>query len=514
MKKHLFLLLFYVTICQLAFSQPNSMVSNTATSFTLNTPCAPVAAGTYTVEVNYFDLSIGDWVPGPDNGTFTSYSGVVVSSPVNGDVSYDFSNATPVPNFPLDMNTSQGWIRVAGSQMNWDNKQLNCPSLPVTLISFNASMSNCVVNLQFVTADEYDMTQFIIERNGSCVYAFDATVCTKTPANDGLGHTYNCTDNSPIQGRNFYRLKMVGLSGYVKYSNIVMVNAFTCGPPKTPPYKANCSGVSISGPNQICSGSETFHVVNVPDACMSSNSYTWSTDNNNLGYGQSNSATNTFTQYMNGYTTISVTLSGCTDATKVRTKTVTVGKPIQGVFMSQYGPSQPLVNDGTGTNYVNPGWCQIQVTNPYYGQQWSFYGGTVNNWYFDQWSNMVYFDIPDGQSAMFQVDAMTECGMGSELYTFIAEDFNYFRISPNPSRSETTVYIDEDALKAKKILKSRDQSIREIMVYDRLGNLVLQRRYNNDLRKVSLNTSNLKPDVYIARIFNGKKWMSVKFMKQ
>lgn len=75
MKKNLFTLLLSLAISQLAISQPNHMTSNTATSYTLNSPCAPLSNGTYTVEVNYFDLSIGDWVPGPDNTVYTSYSG-------------------------------------------------------------------------------------------------------------------------------------------------------------------------------------------------------------------------------------------------------------------------------------------------------------------------------------------------------------------------------------------------------------------------------------------------------
>src|SRR5688572_21495871 len=113
MKKYLFTLLLSLVISLLAFAQSNSMVSNTATSFTLNFPCSPVSTGTYTVEINYFDLSIGDWVPGPDNLQFASYSGVVVTvNSSNGNVVYDFSNASPIPNFPLNMSESQGWIRI------------------------------------------------------------------------------------------------------------------------------------------------------------------------------------------------------------------------------------------------------------------------------------------------------------------------------------------------------------------------------------------------------------------
>src|SRR5690349_13652469 len=123
MKKNLFTILISFTMGQFAFSQPNSMVSNTATSFTLNSPCAPVFNGTYTVQLNYFDFTIGDWVPGPDNTVYQSYSGVVVTvNNTTGDVVYDFSSSSPAPNFPVGlMAESQGWIKVpsTGAQMNW-----------------------------------------------------------------------------------------------------------------------------------------------------------------------------------------------------------------------------------------------------------------------------------------------------------------------------------------------------------------------------------------------------------
>jgi hypothetical protein len=515
MRKFTLLLLASLCISLTGFS--NILVGNTATTITVNMPCDPVPDGTYSVDVLYFDLTIGDWFPGPNGTVYQTYTNVTVTHMPNQDVVYDFTNASPAANFPvgagIGLEETEGKIRITGqgTGMNWDHHMLNCPSLPLTLLSFTAQLNSCKVDLRFVTADEYDMVSYVIERNGSCIYAFDAAVCSKTPFNDNQSHTYTCTDNFPIQGKNYYRLKMIGLSGYVKYSNIVMVDAFSCGP-KTPPYKADCSGVDISGPSPFCSGTAEYVLTNVPSACMVNNTYTWSTDNANLGYIQSNSPSNTFTKYMNGHTTIMVTMSGCTEATKTRYRVVDVGTRIEGTFQSQWGQSYPLVNDGTGTNYVSSGWVSIHMTQPWDNLNWTFVGGSVNNWWAS--GNQLEFNISDGYSAMFQVDAMTSCGMGSELYTFIAEDFNYYRISPNPSVSETSVYIDEEILKQRKVVKSPDQSIHEVMVYDRLGKLMMHRKYNGGLRKVTLNTSNLKPDVYIARIFNGKKWMSVKFIKQ
>jgi hypothetical protein len=510
MKKHLFCLLPSLVIYLLAFSQPNHMISNTATSFTLNAPCAPAANGTYTVQINYFDLSIGDWVPGPDNNTYTDFTGVMITDIGNGDILYDFSNASPVPDFPLDMSTSQGWIRIpaTGAQMNWDNHQLNCPSLPVDLTSFTGHLNNCNVDLQFVTADEYDMVQYVIERNGSCIYAFDATVCTKTPFNDNHGHTYNCTDYSPIQGGNYYRLKMIGLSGYVKYSNVVLVKATSCGPQ---PYEVNCSGVGISGPSLICDNTAEYALTNVPNACLFNNTYTWSIDNTNIATVSNNNAPSaTINRWGNGTAYLTVTLSGCSNATKTHSFFVELGKRVEGAVQSS-GPTVPLINENSGSNYVNQGTVSVQMYYPNATPSWSYIQGNVNYWYMN--NNLLFFDIPGGGYAIFKLDISTPCGLSSEYYMFEANG-GYFRSSPNPAQSSINVYMDEEMLRKRNLLKSADQSIREIVVIDKGGNIVMQRKFSGAVRKAQLNVNNLRPDIYFIRIYNGKTWEAIKFIKK
>lgn len=524
MKRHLLALLITVLGFQPAWS--NTIVSNTATSFTLNTPCSPVSNGTYTVQFNYFDLSIGDWVPGPDNSVFTEYSGVVVANDGNGNVVYDFSNASPVPNFPLDMSTSQGWIRIpsTGGQMNFDNHQLNCPSLPVDLISFTARLVNCQVELKFVTADEYDMTQFIIERNSTCAYGFDMAVCSKTPVNDNQGHTYTCTDNSPLVGINYYRLKMVGLGGYIKYSKIVYVNASSCGPPPAP---INCSGVSISGPDQLCYNTAGNYTLSNLPACVTNNTWSFYSNNYNAtltNSGGSATTVNSPSWNANGEITLMSFRPQCTVGTQYSYKTITLGKgPFSGVYYPNYDPFNPhtLYEDVWGDNVLGNGsYNVINVTSPSGSKTWTKTAeysppGQPISWSVTQFGNLI-INMPSSGYGQIEFQMTTPSSCGTDQYYFYFFTGGAFRLTPNPASSEVTISL-QDKLGSTGRLQNKSlllRTIRQVQIVDRLGHTVMHKAYGPDTKQVNINTSGLKPDFYIARIYDGKSWQVVKFIKK
>lgn len=90
--------------------------------------------------------------------------------------------------------------------------------LPLDLIDFTARANQGLKmsELNWKTANEQDVSHFEIQRR-------DATgkfiTIGKVPAlNDPGGALYNWNDESPIPGRNQYRLKMVDLNGQFKYS--------------------------------------------------------------------------------------------------------------------------------------------------------------------------------------------------------------------------------------------------------------------------------------------------------
>jgi parallel beta-helix repeat protein len=89
--------------------------------------------------------------------------------------------------------------------------------LPLTLLAFTGSKQQGYNNLQWITADEVNTKYFTLERstNGS---SFNQV--TTVPAN-GRGGKYSYDDHISIDGRIYYRLKMVDIDGQYAYSPII-----------------------------------------------------------------------------------------------------------------------------------------------------------------------------------------------------------------------------------------------------------------------------------------------------
>lgn len=95
--------------------------------------------------------------------------------------------------------------------------------LPVTLVNFNAVPVEGEVNLTWVTTEEINNDYFTVERSvyGESWSEF-AVVNGFGNSNDVI--EYQTTDNAPLNGQSYYRLKQTDFNGDVHYSNIVAVN--------------------------------------------------------------------------------------------------------------------------------------------------------------------------------------------------------------------------------------------------------------------------------------------------
>lgn len=93
--------------------------------------------------------------------------------------------------------------------------------LPVNLISFNAANNNNKVEVSWTTANEINMTGYEVQRStdGS---SFSAVGSIPSRNSSSIAQ-YSFKDNNPINGTSYYRLKMNGAAGYVKYSSIAAV---------------------------------------------------------------------------------------------------------------------------------------------------------------------------------------------------------------------------------------------------------------------------------------------------
>ncbi|MEO8762731.1 MAG: T9SS type A sorting domain-containing protein [Ginsengibacter sp.] len=95
--------------------------------------------------------------------------------------------------------------------------------LPVALTDFTALLKNGSVLLQWQTASEHNLGRFIIERSidGN---RFSPIGDLNARGNSDIKVNYSTLDQQPVNGANFYRLKIVDADGNFKYSKIVEVN--------------------------------------------------------------------------------------------------------------------------------------------------------------------------------------------------------------------------------------------------------------------------------------------------
>jgi hypothetical protein len=94
--------------------------------------------------------------------------------------------------------------------------------VPVTLLSFTATLHNREVLLRWKTTAEYNNHYFDVERSSNGI---NFTVIGRVNGNGttSLPHDYSLIDLQPLTGINYYRLKQVDLDGHKTYSYIVTV---------------------------------------------------------------------------------------------------------------------------------------------------------------------------------------------------------------------------------------------------------------------------------------------------
>ena len=93
----------------------------------------------------------------------------------------------------------------------------SCGILPVKLVSFSGDAKGTVNILNWKTSEEVNLQQFELQRSADGLN-FVTISTIQTQAVNSNGQTYSATDEFPISGNNFYRLKLVDKDGRFEYS--------------------------------------------------------------------------------------------------------------------------------------------------------------------------------------------------------------------------------------------------------------------------------------------------------
>lgn len=194
-----------------------------------------------------YDPSDKVWLLNTSTSTWTNLSGTLPNVPVNcieieGGVNGEIYIGTDVGVFHRD-NTMTDWVPfknglpnvvVTELEISADNKLWAgtfgrglwvtdlSTVLPVTLVDFKANKQDKTVLLRWVTTDEVNSQKYDVERS------FDGTNFYRigsVPSNNSMGtNNYSLIDNNPVEGWNYYRLKMIDKDGSFEYSSVQSVN--------------------------------------------------------------------------------------------------------------------------------------------------------------------------------------------------------------------------------------------------------------------------------------------------
>jgi hypothetical protein len=482
-------------------------ISNTSNTITITNAGAVPPSGSCSVTVSYYDENISACAP------LMNCSGTLSSSGTT--VNLSLSGCSGLPDLP---NTGIFYINIttpAGVYF-YHVRNYSCDYvLPVVLSKWKAEKiqinNKDVVKLTWTSDQESGFDRYVIERlTGSQSMDIGAVAGTNT----SVPHDYQFIDYYPQKTDNWYRLRIVNLSGTNEYSSYKDIVCDNCTVDPLP--LIDCNSYWIDGPDYICSGSANYSF-NYPGT-LYYNKFTWSLSDGNGSISSTNTATTTFTKIYDHLSPLNLNISRCTPNSANKTKWVQLGYPD---VTGTYGPyssggNGTLIRDGLGTNYTPP--SQVGVYPSIQGSNgtWSMLWGNVTNW--NQWGSYnLVFVMPQNGDVTFQLDYLTDhCGWASEMFTFMDggwSAFDSYSLTPNPASSQLTLTVDEGKLDKMKITRSAEQDIQQIILVDKMGTPVMQQKYGPGTRNISLNITALKPDVYTLRIYNGKKWVVKKFIK-
>ena len=122
----------------------------------------------------------------------------------------------------VDCNTiNYEHLRVAAtaSYLNNDFQINNVSTLPVDLINFGGKQIVEQINLTWKTANEKEFSHFEVQKSADAKEFGSLGNVTGNKSS-----IYNFVDTNPVEGLNYYRLKMVDLDGTSKLSKVISVN--------------------------------------------------------------------------------------------------------------------------------------------------------------------------------------------------------------------------------------------------------------------------------------------------
>ena len=469
-----------------------AQISNNATTIFLQNPsgsgCPSPAAGNYTLSISYLDLNTGTITPVANYPAIVSYSGTTLVIPAST------ANFPTVSSAGYDLSQTTGSLSIGTSGTYFfDNGQVNCSALPVTLTSWAATVSvvDGYKQLHFTwsTASESNSCYYSIEWAPITNQVWQGGIC-RVPAagNSSWNINYSFDWLYPQAVDYLFRLKMVDIDGSVRYSPIIR-KTMSCTNGGSGCFRSapSCS-VTINGPNLVCLSTSAAYTL----SSLNDRGIIWSTSSSLASVQDGFSCTDNGGRLNAGSSTGSVTLSakinGCSNTI---TKTVQIG--VNADFTYTVYPDGYLIASGpSGSGYTN--------------YQWTLNLGSKGTYYFSGPS--VSFQMPRCSGGAFNLTISTPCGQASAGHTIWNSNCGgYYAVISMQGSNKIRIQPGADSKNSAESVPS----ITEVWVFDNSMNVKLIKKYQGKTNMVDVDLSGLQTGIYQVQLITktGKETHSV-----
>jgi len=470
-----------------------AQISNNATTIFLQNPsasgCPSPAAGNYTLSISYLDLNTGTITPVANYPAIVSYSGttlVITAStanfPTGSSAGYDLSQTTG----SFSIGTSGTYF--------FDNGQVNCSALPVTLTSWNATVPIVdgykQIHFTWSTASESNSCYYSIEWAPITNQVWQAGIC-RVPAagNSSSNINYSFDWLYPQAVDYLFRLKMVDIDGTVKYSTIIRRPISNCSSSNCLRSAPNCS-VTINGPNLVCLSTSAAYTL----SSLNDRGIAWSTSSSLASVQDGFSCTDNGARLNAGSSAGSVILSakisGCSNTV---TKTIQIGTGFTmnvDKVLGYYSRYTFYVTDQSGTSL----YCDWYKNGSYIGSHYS--------------QNATVFQGADCDEYVAKYNG--PCGLQEAYATACYEEpapcdpATFYTVSPIPANNVMTISPNFLPPPCDQAYAAKSSEVYTLQIYDMYGNLKKEKRNVSLKSKYQLNVSDLSDGNYILYFIDSK----------
>lgn len=193
-------------------------------------PTNPNPSGTYDITLYYTAAEVTGWQTATGNTWLGNAKIVKIKEPNQISSITPSSPASQLSNIEVNLASTpttfgSDYIITGSFTTGFSGFGVGNPGtsvLPISLLSFTGQRNNNAVDLKWVTAFENNNNRFEIETGKQAnQYYKIASVNSKGNSNSNQDYTY--TDNMPVTGVNYYRLKQIDNDGNFSYSRTIAV---------------------------------------------------------------------------------------------------------------------------------------------------------------------------------------------------------------------------------------------------------------------------------------------------